>query len=46
MSREERKAMIRREPPHLSLSRQCRLLAISRSPLYYTPKGESEETWR
>ena len=27
----------------LSLSRQCLLLAVSRSSLYYRPKGESEE---
>ena len=27
-----------------SLSRQCRLLDLSRSSLYYRPKGESEET--
>ena len=43
MSREERKAMIWRDHPDLSLSRQCRLLSISRSSLYYAPKGESPE---
>ncbi len=43
MSRGERKAMIRRHHPDLSLSRQCRLLSISRSSFYYTPKGESPE---
>ncbi len=41
MSRGERKAMIRRDQPGLSLSRQCEILAISRSSLYYTLKGES-----
>ncbi len=41
MSRGERKAVIRRDQPDLSLSRQCRLLSISRSSFYYTPKGES-----
>jgi putative transposase len=41
MSRKEREAMILREPPGLSLSRQCRLLSISRSSVYYAPKGES-----
>jgi len=41
MSRGERKAMIRRDHPDLSLSRQCRLLTISRSSFYYAPKGES-----
>ena len=30
--------------PALSLSRQCRLLSIGRSSLYYEPKGESAET--
>ncbi len=43
MSRGERKAMIGRDQPELSLSRQCRLLTISRSSFYYTPKGESPE---
>ena len=43
MSRGERKAMIRRDLPGLSLSRQCQVLAISRSSFYYTPKGESAE---
>lgn len=43
MSRTERKAMISRSVPGLSLSRQCQLVSISRSSLYYHPKGESEE---
>ena len=43
MSRGERKTMIARGHPDLSLSRQCRLLSISRSAFYYTPKGESAE---
>ena len=43
MSRGERKAMIKRDAPDLSLSRQCRLLSISRSSFYYTPRGESVE---
>jgi len=41
MSRGERKAMVRRDHPVLSLSRQCEILSISRSALYYAPKGES-----
>jgi putative transposase len=41
MSRGERKAMIRRDHPGLSLSRQCEVLSIGRSSFYYTPKGES-----
>lgn len=43
MSREERKAMIAPSRPDLSLSRQCEILSISRSSLYYKPKGESPE---
>lgn len=43
MSRVERKAMITRDHPELSLSRQCELVAISRSSLYYAPLGESAE---
>jgi putative transposase len=43
MSRGERKAMIRRDQPGLSLSRQCEILAISRSSFYYMLKGESAE---
>ena len=43
MSRGERKTMIVRDHPNMSLSHQCRLLSISRSSFYYTPKGESPE---
>ena len=43
MSRGERKAMVRRDHPVLSLSRQCELVSISRSSFYDQPKGESEE---
>ncbi len=43
MSRGERKAMIVCDHPGLSLSRQCRLVSISRSSFYYAPKGESLE---
>jgi len=43
MSRGKRKAMIVGEQPGLSLSRQCDLLSISRSSLYYARKGESPE---
>ena len=44
MSRSERRAMVVRDHPALSLSRRCRLLSIGRSSLYYKPKGESAET--
>ena len=43
MSRGERKAMIGRDHPGLSLSRQCQVLSISRSSFYYAPKGESAD---
>ncbi len=43
MSRVERRTLIRRDQPELSLSRQCEILAISRSSFYYAPKGESAE---
>lgn len=35
MSRERRRGMIEPEHPKLSLSRQCALLGISRSSVYY-----------
>jgi len=44
MSRGERKAMVVRDHPGLSLSRQCKVLSIGRSSLYYAPKGESPES--
>jgi len=44
MSRGERKAMIRREHPELSLSRRCEVLSISRSSFYHVAKGESPAT--
>jgi len=44
MSRAERKAMVTRAEPGPSLSRQCQLLSLGRSSLYYAPKGESAET--
>jgi putative transposase len=43
MSRDERKAMITSGHPDLSLSRQCQLLAISRSSFYDGPRGVSPE---
>ena len=39
MSRSERRAMIVRDHPALSLSRQCRLLSLGRSSLYYDAEG-------
>ena len=42
MSLGESRARIDLGHPKLSLSRQCRLLRVSRSSLYHKPKGESE----
>ena len=36
--------MIEREHARLSLTRQCRLLELSRSSVYYRPVGESAQT--
>ena len=43
MSRGERRAMIAPGHRGLSVSRQCRLLSISRSSFYYAPRAESPE---
>ena len=43
MSRSQRRAMIDREEPKLSLVRQCALLDISRSSLYYLPTEAGTE---
>src|SRR6202163_3376397 len=43
MSRAERRALVEREAPALPVSRQCRLLAISRSSVYRRPAEVSEE---
>ena len=44
MSRAARRAMVKRDHPALSVSRQCRLLSIGRSSLSDTPRGERAET--
>ena len=44
MSPTERKVMIRKDHSALSLTRQCKLLRIGRSSLYYTPVGINAET--
>lgn len=46
MSPDERKAMIRKDHTVLSLSRQCRLLKINRSSIYYKHVGVDAETLR
>ncbi len=43
MSVEWRREVVAHRHPSLSVVRQCRLLDISRSSLYYQPKGISEE---
>ena len=43
MSRSQRRATIDREEPKLSLVRQCALLGISRSSLYYLPTEAGAE---
>ncbi len=43
MSRPQRRAMIDRSRPKLSLTRQCALLGISRSYLYYQPTEASAQ---
>jgi len=44
MSPSERREMIRKDNTDLSLTRQCKLLKISRSSIYYTPVGMNAET--
>tara|TARA_R100001369_G_scaffold81958_1_gene113380 strand:- start:415 stop:711 length:297 start_codon:yes stop_codon:yes gene_type:complete len=44
MSPVERKMMINRDRTDLSMTKQCKLLKISRSSLYYTPVGVNAET--
>jgi len=44
MSPAEKKSMIRRGYPELSVSQQCRLVKLSRSAFYYEPVGIDNET--
>ena len=37
---------IERNHPKISMRRQCQMLSLSRSGLYYQPKGESAENLR
>jgi putative transposase len=43
MSRAERRALVDREAPALPVSRQCRLLSVSRASVYRRPAEISEE---
>ena len=42
MSLAQRRKMVDREYSSLSIARQCALLGVSRSGLYYRPKGASD----
>ena len=42
-SRAERRALVEREAPILPVSRQCRLLSVSRASLYRRPAQVTEE---
>ena len=43
MSPERRRGIVDREHPKLPIVRQCALLGVARSSIYYRPKGASEE---
>ena len=43
MSPGRRRKMVDREHPSLSIVRQCALVGVSRSSLYYRPQGAFEE---
>jgi putative transposase len=38
--------LVERDKPEISVRRQCELLGVNRSGLYYEPVGESEENLR
>ena len=40
----KRREMIRKDNTKMSLTRQCKLLKVSRSSIYYTPVGVNAET--
>ena len=43
MSLALRRRMVDREHPSLSITRQCPLVGVNRSGLYYRPRGTSEK---
>ena len=43
MNPARRREMVDREHPSLPIVRQCALVGVSRSSLYYCPQGASEE---
>jgi len=44
MSPAEKKSMVTRDHPGVSIVRQCEILKLSRSDFHYTPVGIDEET--
>ena len=44
MSPEKKRAMVKRDHPELSISRQCKLVRHSRSAFYYSPVGIDANT--
>jgi putative transposase len=44
MSPTEKKVMINRNHPDLSINHQCKLVKLSRSAFYYAPVGIDDET--
>ncbi len=44
MNRPDRKRMITRDDKKISLSKQCKVLNISRSSIYYQAKAYSDDT--
>jgi len=44
MSPEKKRSMIKRDHPELSITRQCKLVQLSRSAFYCTPVGIDGET--
>ena len=43
MSPAERRELVDRQPRYLSIARQCALLGVGRSSLYYRPKETSQQ---
>ena len=43
MSPAERRELVDRQPRSLSIARQCQLMGVSRSSLYYRPKETSRQ---
>ena len=43
MSRQRRREMVDRKHPWLPIVRQCTLLGVSHSSIYYRPRAVSEE---